>query len=178
MQLLQAFKRLESDDKTGIIALKSELDTAICMLDYRLSHTTDNIACTIYTYRISLLKEKIAKNHKKLVTPVSSPLSVSPNKYTSLVVEDVDTQYTMDCADTTASFVSPSATVPSMGVPRSGPAPDVKRGVLNSGVLINGQKSPSLASSDSESPANDLEVGFLVELRRTVTMEHEVQIPV
>ena len=126
----------------------------------------------------SLLKEKIAKTHKKLVTSVSSPLSVSSNKYASLVVEDVDTQCTTDCADTTASFVSPSATVPSMGVPRSGPAPDIKRGVLNSRVLINGQKSPSLASSDLESPTDDLEVGFLVELRQTVTMEREVRIPV
>ena len=109
---------------------------------------------------------------------MSSPVSVSPNKYASLVVEDVDTQCTMDCADTTISFVSPSTTVLSTGVPRSGPAPDIKRGVLNSRVLINGQKSPSLASSDSESPTNDLEVGFPVELRRTVTMEREVQIPV
>ena len=141
------------------------MDTAICVLDYRLSLTTDNITCTIYTYQISLSKEKIAKIHKKFITPVSSPLSVSSNKYTSLVVEDEGTQYTMDCVDTTASFVSPSVTVPSMGVPRSGPAPDVKRGVLNSRVLINGQKFPSLASSDLESPADDLEVGFPVELR-------------
>ena len=148
------------------------------MLDYRLSCTTDYIARTIYTYQISLLKEKIAKTHKKLVIPVSSPLSVSPNKYASLVVEDVDTQYIMDCADTTASFVSPSPTVPSTGVPRSGQAPDVKRGVLNSRVLITEQKFPSLASSDSESPTDDLEVGFLVELRRTITMECEVRIPV
>ena len=81
------------------------------------------------------------------------------------MVEDIGTQYIMDCADTTASFVSPSDTVPSMGVPRSGPAPDVKRGVLNSRVLINGQKFPSLASSDLESPAVDLEVGLPVELR-------------
>ena len=135
------------------------------MLDYRLSLTTDNIARTIYSYRISLLNKKIAKTHKKLVTPVSSPFSVSPNKYASLVVEDVGTQYTTDCADATTSFVPPSPTVPSTGVPRSGPAPDVKRGVLNSRVLINAQKFPSLASSDSESPANDLEVGFPVELR-------------
>ena len=96
------------------------------------------------------------------------------------MVEDVVTQYATDCADTTTSFVSPSilnsATVPSMGVPRSGSAPDVKRGVLNSHVLVNGQKFPSLASSDSESPADDLEVGFPVELRRTITMECEVQI--
>ncbi|KIM56468.1 hypothetical protein SCLCIDRAFT_29600 [Scleroderma citrinum Foug A] len=123
-----------------------------------------------------------SKIHIKCITSVSSPVSVSPNKYASLVVEDVDTQCTTDCADTTASFVSPSVpastTVPSTGVPRSGLAPDVKRGVLNSHVSINGQKFPSLASSDSESPTDDLEVPFLVELRRTVTIEREVQIPV
>ena len=122
-----------------------------------------------------MLQHKIEKTQKKVAT-VSSPVSVSPNKYVSLVVEDVDTQCTTDCADTTTSFVSfTSTTVPSTGVPRSGLAPDVKRGVLNSHVL-NGQKFPSLASSDSESPTDDLEVGFPVELRRTVTMEHEVQI--
>ena len=82
----------------------------------------------------------------------------------------------MDCVDTTTSFVSPSTTVLSMGVPKSGSAPDVKGGVLNSCVLINGQKSPSLASSDLESPADDLEVAFPVELRQTVTMECEVPI--
>ena len=80
------------------------------------------------------------------------------------MVEGVDTQCTMDCAGT-ATFVSPSTTVPSTGVPKSGSAPDVKRGVLNSHVLINGQQFPSLASSNSESPADDLEVGFPVELR-------------
>ena len=149
------------------------MDTAIRVLDYRLSLTTDSVTHVIYTYRISHLKEKMLKTHKKLATSASSLVSVSPNKYTSLVVEDVDTQCTTDYADTTASFVSPSATVPSTGVPKSGSAPDVKRG-----VLINGQKSPSLASSDSESPANDLEVGFPVELRRTVTTEREVWIPV
>ena len=147
------------------------------MLNYRLSLTTDNVACTIYNYRISLLQQKIEKTHKKVAT-VSSPVSVLPNKYASLVVEDVDTQCTTDCADTTASFVSSASTVPSTGVPRSGPAPDIKRGVLNSHVSINGQKSPSLESSDSESPTDDLEVCFPVELRRTVTVEHEVQIPV
>ena len=131
----------------GIITLESELDTAIRVLDYRLSLTTDNVACTIYKYWISFLQRKIEKTHKKVV------------------VEDVDTQCTTDCVDTTASFVSFTSTVPSTGVPRSGLAPDVKRGVLNSRVLINGQKFTSLASSDLESPANDLEVGFPVELR-------------
>ena len=92
------------------------------------------------------------------------------------MVEGVDTQYTMDCADTTASFVSFSSMVPSMGVPKSGSAPDIKRGVLNSCVLINGQRFSSLVSSESESPADDLEVGFLVELRQTITMEREVRI--
>ena len=111
-----------------------------------------------------MLQRKIEKIHKKVAT-VSSPVSISPNKYASLVVEDVDTQCTMDCVDTTTSFVPFTSTVPSTGVPRSGLAPDVKRGVLNSHVLINGQKFPSLASSDLESPADDLEVGFLVELR-------------
>ena len=81
------------------------------------------------------------------------------------MVEDVGTQYTTDCVDTTSSFVSPSDTVPSTGVPRSGPAPDIKRDVLNSRVLIDGQKFPSLASRDSESPADDLEVDFPAELR-------------
>ena len=148
------------------------------VLDYRLSCTTDYIARTIYEYRISLLQRKIEKTHKKFATSIPPPVSVSPNKYASLVVEDVVTQCTTDSAGTPASFVSfSSTTVPSMGVPRSGPAPDIKRGVLNSRVLINGQKSP-LASSDSESPADDLEVGFPVELRQTVTMEREVQIPV
>ena len=141
------------------------MDTAICMLDYRLSLTTDSVTHVIYTYHISRLKERILKTQNELATSISSLVSASPNKYTSLVVEDVDTQCTTDCADTTTSFVSPSTTVPSMGVPRSGPAPDVKRGVLDSRVLINGQNSPSLASSDSESLADDLEVGFPVELR-------------
>ena len=104
--LFQEFKRLESDDETGIIALESPLDTAIRVLDYRLSLTTDSVTHVIYTYCISRLKEKILKTHKKLATSVSSLISVSPNKYVSLVVEDVGTQYTTDCADTTASFVS------------------------------------------------------------------------
>ena len=114
----------------GIIALESELDSALHILNYRLSCTTDYIACTIYKYRISLLQCKIEKTHKRFATSVPTPVSVSPNKYTSLVVEDVDTQYTTDCVDTTTSFVSPSvsgsATVSSMGVPKSGSAPDVK----------------------------------------------------
>ena len=50
----------------GIIALESELDAALHVLDYRLSCTTDHIARTIYTYWISLLKEKILKIHKKI----------------------------------------------------------------------------------------------------------------
>ena len=49
-RLLQEFKRLESDDEMGIIALESELDAALRILDYRLSRTTDNVARAIYAY--------------------------------------------------------------------------------------------------------------------------------
>ena len=92
----------------GIIALKSELDSALHILNYRLSHTTDYIAHTIYKYRISLLQHEIEKTLKRFAASVPS-VSVSPNKYASLVVEGVDTQYTMDCADTTTYFVSLSS---------------------------------------------------------------------
>ena len=34
----------------GIITLESELDSAVHILNYRLSLTTDNVACTIYNY--------------------------------------------------------------------------------------------------------------------------------
>ena len=49
----------------GIIALESELDSTVQVLDYRLSLTTDNVAHTIDKYRISLLQRKIEKTHKK-----------------------------------------------------------------------------------------------------------------
>ena len=75
----------------GIITLESELDSALHVLNYRLSRTMDCITRTIYNYWISLLQCKIEKTHKKVAT-VSSPVLVSPNKYASLVVEDVDTQ--------------------------------------------------------------------------------------
>ena len=59
-------------------------------------------------------KKKIAKTHKRFTTSVPSPVSVSPNKYASLVVEDIDTQYATDCADAPTPFVSlGSATIPS-----------------------------------------------------------------
>ena len=63
VRLLQTFKRLESDDEMGIITLNSKLDSALRILDNRLSHTTDCIAHTIYEYRISLLQRKIEKTH-------------------------------------------------------------------------------------------------------------------
>ena len=76
------------------------------------------------------------------------------------------------------SVVLPSVpiTVLSQGVPATGLAPDIKRGVLNSLVSINGPSSP-LASDDSQSPTDESEV-FPVELQRTVTMEREVRVPV
>ena len=148
----------------GIIALKSPLDTAVRILDYRLSKAKDTTTRSIYEYCISCLRHKIDKTYKKYVASVSS-LSVFPNKYASLVVEDVGTQYTMDCADTTTSFVSPLVSafpLLSTGVLKRGLAPDIKQGVLNSHVSIKNPLSP-LASSDLESPTDELE-GFPMEL--------------
>ena len=118
----------------------------------------------MHEYCISCLRHKIDKTHPKYVASVSS-LSIPPSKYASLVVEDVGTQYTMDCVDTTTSFVSPSvldSSLPSTGVPKRGLAPDVKWGVLNSHVSIENPLSP-LASSNLESPTDELE-GFPMEL--------------
>ena len=38
--ILQRFKRLESEDVLGTLALESSLDTAVCILNYRLSRAT------------------------------------------------------------------------------------------------------------------------------------------
>src|SRR5207245_5927233 len=106
---------------------------------------------SIYEYHVSLLSSKIYKTHKKL-SSVVSPVSVSPNKYASLVVEDVCTQCTTDCADTTASLVSPSVCISSKGVPAMGSAPEVKLSVLNSLPLSNKLSPfPVLASEEPES---------------------------
>ena len=158
--ILQRFKRLESEDMSGTLALKSSLDTAVCILDYRLSRATSPAVSEIFKYHVALLHTKISKTYKK-VSSVVSPISVSPSRYSVLSVDSVD--YDLDC------------TLPSKGVPAKGLAPDVKSSVLNS-RLNKDNLSPSLASEKPESPAGNLEVPM--NLRRSFTMEREVTVPV
>jgi len=140
------FKRLESEDTTGTLALESELDSAVRILDYRLSCAKSPEAQDIYKYRISLLSRKVQKTYKKS-SSVVSPVSISFNKYSVLSVGS------MDCSD------SPVSIEPSKGVPAKGSAPEVKSCVLNS--LSDKSVSPSLASKEPESPAGTGEVSFL-----------------
>ena len=141
---------------SGTLALESSLDLAVCILDYRLSHATSPVTSQIFTFHVALLCKKIAKTHKK-VSSVVSPVSVSPNCYSSLSVDstDYDSDYT----------------VPSKGVPAKGSALEVKLSVLNS-RLNKDNLSPLLASKELESPASNLEVSM--DLRRSFTMECEV----
>ena len=142
---------------SGTLALESTLDTAVRILDYRLSHATTPVVQEIFKYRIALLRSKITKTYKK----VSSVVSISPSRYSVLSVDS------MDCDS--------DYSAPSKGVPAKGSAPDVKSSVLNSRLNKN-SLSPSLASEKPESPAGNLEVPM--NLRRSFTMEREVTIPV
>jgi len=146
----------------GTLALESELDAAVRILDYRLSCAKSPEAQDIYKYCISLLSRKIQKTYKKSPSVVP-PVSVSFNKYSILSVDS------MDCSDSPVSISS------SKGVPAKGSAPEAKSCVLNS--LLDNIFSPSLASEEPESPAGTEEVSFL-DLRRSFTMEHEVTIPI
>ena len=96
----------------GTLALESSLDTAVHILDYRLSRATSPAVSEIFKYRIALLRTKISKTYKK----VSSV--VSPSCYSVLSVD------TMDCDS--------DCSVPSKGVPAKGSVLDVKSSVLNS----------------------------------------------
>jgi len=142
----------------GTLALKSSLDTAIRILDYRLSRATTPVVQEIFKYRIASLHSKITKTYKK-VSSVVSPVSVSPSRYSDLPVDSMDCD--SDC------------TLPSKGVPAKGSAPDVKSSMLNSRLNKN-SFSPSLASEKPESPASNSEVPM--DLRRSFTMEREVTI--
>jgi len=146
----------------GTLALESELDAAVRILDYRLSCAKSPEAQDIYKYCISLLSRKIQKTYKKSPSVVP-PVSVSFNKYSILSVDS------MDCSDSPVSISS------SKGVPAKGSAPEAKSCVLNS--LLDNIFSPSLASEEPESPAGTEEVSFL-DLRRSFTMEREVTIPI
>jgi len=145
---------------SGTLALESSLDTAVRILDYRLSRATSPTVSEIFKYHLALLCSKITKTYKK-VSSVVSPVSVSPSRYSVLTVDS------MDCGL--------NSSVPSKGVPAKGSAPDVKSSVLNSRLNKN-SFSPSLASEEPESPTGNSEVPM--DLRRSFTMEREVTIPV
>jgi len=145
---------------SGTLALESSLDTAVRILDYRLSRATSPAVSEIFKYHVALLCSKITKTYKK-VSSVVSPVSVSPSRYSVLSVD------TMDCGS--------DCSVPSKGVPAKGSAPDVKLSMLNS-RLNKDNISPSLASEKPESPASNSEVPM--DLRRSFTVEREVTVPV
>jgi len=102
---------------SGTLALESSLDTAVRILDYRLSRAATPVVQEIFKYRIALLRSKITKTYKK-VSAVVSPVSVSPSHYSVLSVDSMDCD--SDC------------TLPSKGVPAKGLALDVKSSMLNS----------------------------------------------
>jgi len=143
---------------SGTLTLESSLDTAVRILNYRLSRATSPAVSEIFKYRVALLRSKITKTYKK-VSSVVSPVSVSPSRYSALSVDSMDCD--SDC------------TLPSKGVPAKGSALDVKSGVLNS-WLSKDSLSPSLASEKPESPAGYSEVPM--DLRRSFTMEREVTV--
>ena len=78
----------------GVVALDMDLDSAIRILNYRLSTCTSDVASDIFRYRIALLTKKVMKTQEK-VADVVSPLSVS-NSFASLTVEDAEDECTVD----------------------------------------------------------------------------------
>ena len=154
----------------GILALESELDSAVRILDYCLSCAKSPQAQDIYKYCLSLLSRKIVKTQKKSSLPVVSPVPISVNKYSVLSVED--------CSNESPVFNVTSAS--SKGVPTQGLAPEVKLSVLNSLSICSELSSPSspLAPEEPESPAGTEEVVSSLNLQRSFTMECEVMVPV
>ena len=108
----------------GNITLKTVLDSALDILNYRLSSSSSPSVQSIFKYRIQCLKKKMSKTQKTVA--VVSPLSVS-NSFTCLEVEHVEDKCTSD-------FTSPhvSTSVKSREGPKKGSASDSKKAVLNS----------------------------------------------
>ena len=90
----------------GIVALDTDLDSAIHILNYRLSTCTSDVASNIFKYRIALLMKKITKSQKK-VADVVSPLSIS-NSFASLTVEDAEDECTVDNVPTSVTTIRKS----------------------------------------------------------------------
>ena len=141
-----------------------DLDSAICILNYCLSSSSSPTVQSIFKYRIALLMKKVTKIQKK-VANVVSPLSVS-NSFASLTVEDAEDECTVDNVSTPHVYSVPTK---SREGPKKGSAGDSKKVVLNS--LLT----PLDVSKSSES-INTKEL--VLELRRSVTIEREVKVPV
>ena len=158
------FKRLEGDDNTGIIALEMDLDSAIRILNYRLSTSTSDSVSSIFKYRIALLTKKVTKTQKK-VASIVSPLSVS-NSFASLMVEDAENECTVDNVNTSHVCNLPRK---SQEGPQKGSAGDSKKAVLNS-LLTPFDVSKSPESINTEEP--------VLKLRRSVTIERKMKVPI
>ena len=141
-----------------------DLDSAICILNYRLSTCTSDPVSSIFKYRIALLMKKITKTQKK-VANVVSPLSVS-NSFTSLMVGDAEDECTVDNIPTSHVYNVPRK---SWEGPKKGLASDSKKVVLNS-LLTPFDNSKSPESVSTEEP--------VLELRWSVTIEREVKVPI
>ena len=148
----------------GIVALDMDLDSAIRILNYCLSSSSSPTVLSIFKYRIALLTKKITKTQKK-VTSVVAPLSVS-NSFASLTVEDAEGECTVDNVPASHVYNVPRK---SREGPKKGLAGDSKKAVLNS-LLTPFDNSKSPESVNTEEP--------VLELRRSVTIEREVKVPV
>ena len=146
----------------GIVALDTDLDSAIRILNYHLSSSSSPTVQSIFKYHIALLTKKITKTQKK-VTSIVSPLSVS-NSFASLTVKDAEDECTVDNVPTSHVYNIPRK---SREGPKKGSASDSKKAVLNS-LLI--------PFDNSKSPESVKEP--VLELRRSVTIEREVKVPV
>ena len=128
------------------------------ILSYRLSSSSSP---SILNYCIQCLKKKMSKTQEKVA--VVSLISVS-NSFACLEVEHVEDECTLN-------FTSPhvSMSVKSREGSKKGSAGDSKKVVLNSSLTpFDVSKSPK--SISIEEP--------VLELRRSVTIEREVKVPV
>ena len=90
----------------SIVAPNTDLDSAIRILNYRLSTCTSHVASDIFKYHIALLMKKVTKTQKKVVDAVS-PLSVS-NSFASLMVKDAEDECTVDNVPTPVTTIRKS----------------------------------------------------------------------
>ena len=123
-----------------------DLDSAIRILNYRLSTSTSDSVSSIFKYRIALLTKKVTKTQKK-VASVVSPLSVS-NSFASLMVEDAEDECTVDNVNTSHVCNLPRK---SREGPQKGLAGDSKKAVLNSLLtLLMSLKAPRASTLKSQ----------------------------